>query len=111
MSVILPTGRPGVQVNLSDEADHRREIAQAVNRLNQGHMNVTLFVTLDPNVGQTVVVDSRISPQTGVVLQPTTANAAAALATTYAVCTAGSARISHANNTQTDRVFTAVMIG
>jgi hypothetical protein len=111
MSVKQPVARPAVLLNLPDSVDHRRQIAEAVNRLTQGHANVTLFVTLDPNVAQTVVTDSRISPQTGMVFQPTTANAAAAVATTYAVCTEGSATIFHASNAQIDRVFTIVMMG
>ncbi len=110
-AVTQPVGRPGVQLSLPDEKDHRRQIAQAVNRLNQGHMNCTLFVTLLANADSTQVVDSRISAQTCVVLSPQTAHAAAALASTYSTCTNGSLTLGHANNSQTDRTFTMGLIG
>ena len=111
MSVVQPPARPGVQVSSPNEADHRRQIAQGVNRLNQGQCNATLFVTLDPNVTSTEVVDARISGQTFAGLQPQTAHAAAALPTTYVVCTNGSAIINHGSAASTDRLFTMCLIG
>lgn len=111
MSVVQPVGRPAVQTDLTDDRLHRRVIAEAVNRIMQGHFNASLFVTLDPNVASTAVVDSRISLQTCAALMPQTAHAAAALATTFVVCTSGSLVINHANNAQTDRTFTMGLIG
>lgn len=115
MSTIQTTGRPAVQVSVGKsptaEADHRRQLAQAINRASQGHINATLFVTLDPDVTKTVVVDSRISKQTGVSFMPQTANAAAAKAVLYATCTNGTMTINHASNTETDRTFTVTLIG
>lgn len=111
MSVILPPGRPAIQTGMSNEMIHRRLIAEATNRILQGHINATLTLTLDPNVGQTAVVDSRISPQTCASLSPATANAATALGTTFIVCGTGSLVVSHANNAQTDRVFLLSLIG
>ena len=113
MSVVQPPGRPGVQVSSPSEnaAIHLRQVSEAVNRLNQGKMNATLYVTLDPGATNTPVVDARISKQTCVHLQPQTPNAAAALGTTYVLCTNGSATIYHANTTQTDRTFTASLVG
>ena len=77
----------------------------------RGHINATLFVTLDPNANSTPVVDSRISVQTCVSLHPQTANAAAALATTWIVCTSGSATIYHAAVSTTDRTYTMGIVG
>lgn len=111
MSVVQPPGHPAVQLSFPNEKDHRRQIAQGVNRVLQGTMNCTLFVTLDPNASSTTVTDSRISPQKALIFHPQTADAAAALATTYAVCGSGSAVIYHANNSQTDRLFTLGLIG
>lgn len=111
MSVVRTIGRPGVQISLSNEADHRRQLALAVNRINQGHINSTLLVTLDPNVATTEVVDTRISVQTCVTMHPTTANAAAAIPTTYIVCSNGTMTFNHVNNAQTDRTFTVGMVG
>jgi hypothetical protein len=109
VSVVQPPGRPHVQETYSNEKDHRRQLAQGVNRALQGHINATLFVTLDPNMGSTTVIDARISPQTHAGLQPQTADAAAA--STYIKCTNGSLTIFHANNGQTDRTFTLSLIG
>jgi hypothetical protein len=111
MSTVQPAGRPGVPTTSSDQVIHRRLIAEGVNRLNQGHMNASLYVTLDPGETETVVVDSRISRQTALIFHPQTADAAAALGTTYAVCTNGSATIYHTSNAQTDRKFTLGLIG
>lgn len=111
MTFILPPGRPAVPTSSTNETIHRRLIAEGVNRANQGHVNATIFVTLDPGLTETMVTDSRISIQTSALLQPTTANAAAALATTWIVCTNGSLTISHVNNTQTDRSYNLGIVG
>lgn len=111
MSLSLPAGRPAVQLSNPDAADHRRQIAQAVNRINQGHFNCTLFVTLVANAATTTVTDSRISAQTCASFQPQTAHAAAEVPTLYAVCGQGSMTINHSNNSQTDRNFTVGIIG
>jgi hypothetical protein len=47
-----------------------------------------------------------------ILLSPTTANAAAALATTYvSAVTQGSFTLTHANNAQTDKTFGYVALG
>lgn len=111
MSVKQPPGRPGVQLAYANEKDHRRQLAEGVNRANQGHINCTLYVTLDPNADSTPVVDARISLQTHAGLQPQTAHAAAALASTYVVCSNGSLTVFHTNNAETDRTYTMVLVG
>jgi hypothetical protein len=113
MSVVQPVARPAVQLSSSNEADHRRQIAQGVNRMSQGQINCTLFVTLNPGASSTPVVDSRISLQTAVLLMPQTAAAATELASgnLSIVCTSGSAAIIHTNSTKTDRTFTAALLG
>ena len=65
-------------------------------------------VTLAANAATTTLTDDRISYDSPILLQPTTSNAAAALATTYISETGrknGSATITHANNAQTDKTF------
>ena len=111
MTTSQTVGHPGVQVSFPNEKDHRRQIAQLANRLNQGQMNCTLIVTLDPDVTQTTVTDSRISSQTCVIFSPQTADAAAAIPTTSAVCTNGALVISHASSAETDRTFNLGLIG
>lgn len=111
MSVIQPPGRPGVEPDLADGHRHRKEIARTLNRMNKGQISSTLFVTLDPGVATTVVIDARLSAQTCVSLQPQTSNAAAAIGTTWMVVTDGTMTIHHANNAQIDRTFTAGFVG
>lgn len=111
MSIVQTVGRPSIPLDVPDERLHRRAIAEGVNRVLKGHLNSTLLVTLDPNVATTDVIDARISIQTCASLMPQTAHAAAALATTYIVCTSGSLTIHHANNAQTDRTFTMSLVG
>jgi len=95
-----------VQEELPDDRQHRREIARTVNTLLRGQDNSSMQVTLVAGATQTVVTDARISLQTCVTLMPTTANAAAAIPTTYVVCEKGKATIYHDNDTTTDRIFT-----
>jgi hypothetical protein len=119
MSIVQPPGRPGVQLSYGapgdgvKSAEHRRQLAEAINRINRGQFNCSLFVTLAPSATSTQVVDSRISPQTCASFMPQTAHAAAEIGagTLYATCTSGSMTITHANNTQTDRLFTMALVG
>lgn len=119
MSVVQPPSRPNVQLSngapadLVKAAEHRRQLAEGVNRVNQGHLNACLFVTLSANEPTTTVVDSRISKQTCASFMPQTADAAAEIAggAMYVACTNGLLTISHANNAKADRTFTMSMIG
>lgn len=113
MSTVQPPGRPSVQLDSPDETQHRQQMARAINRINSGHLNCTLYVTLEPGAAQTTVTDSRISQQTAFIFHPTTPDAAADAAggKLYAVCTNGSATIHHAVSAQTDRTFTLGMVG
>lgn len=86
----------------------------AINSILQGRQNVGATVTLTANSGTTTVTDPRISYNSRLVLIPVTANAAAALGTTYQLNTGrvnGSRVITHDNNSQTDRTFDLVIIG
>ncbi len=89
-----------------------REVATAINRLIDGHLNSTGSVTLTANAATTTLSDTNVGVNSLILLMPTTANAAAALATTY-FNTPGkqSVVINHANNAQTDRTFSYLVIG
>ena len=78
-----------------------------------GKINSTGTVTLTASVATTTVTDFRIGADTVVLLSPTTANAAAALGTTYhSSTTAGTSFVlTHANNAQTDRDFRYTLLG
>lgn len=84
-----------------------REVSQAIKDLTEGRSNANGTVTLTAGTTTTTVTKSTINANAGVFLSPKTANAAAALATTYVNVAAagGSFVITHANNAQTDRTF------
>lgn len=91
-------------MNLPNEREIRRLILQALGER-------TTTVTLGTSTTSTTLTDARIRYDSPILLQPTTANAAAALDTTYVSETGrvnGSALITHASTTLADctyRVF------
>lgn len=102
-------GVPGYQ---PDETQHRRNIAQWCQWVNQGHLSNTGTVTLTANAATTTVTDSRVSLNSVPVLQAATANAASAVAATYiSTVTNGSFTITHANNATADRTFKYALLG
>lgn len=89
-------------------------LGRALNRLIGGEISVVGEVTLTASVATTDVKDQRAGEAKAITLHPTTANAAAALATTYidpAEIGVGTFKIRHANNAQTDRTFRYVILG
>ena len=68
-------------------------------------------VTLTVSAATTVVQNGKVNPKSVVVLSPGTANAAAAVATTYITCGTGTFTITHANNATTGRTFGYVIHG
>jgi hypothetical protein len=95
--------RPEVQANQKFEDIRTRTI---LNETRRGKTNNGGEVTLTANAATTTLSDPLITKNTGIFLQPTTTNAAGALATTYFDApTPGSIVIRHANNAQADRTF------
>lgn len=97
----------GVNVPTVDEKDEKRQNV-AIRQLAWGRSNATSTVTLRANQATTTVTAEYCTADSIVVLTPQTANAAAALATTYVLAanvTRGQFIISHANNAQTDKTF------
>lgn len=93
-----------------------RRIARVTNSLLQGKTNNTGSVTLTANAGSTVVTlaSGRLGIDTVILMQPTTANAAGAIATTYESArdvSAGTFTLTHTNTASTDRVFKFVLVG
>jgi hypothetical protein len=86
--------------------------AVAIQSLFNGRTNAAGIVTLTPGATSTVVPAPNCSAQCGIWLFQKTANAAAALATTY-ISAVGKQQftISHANNAQADRTFFWVALG
>lgn len=92
-----------------------RQAVEAINQLAEGRSNATGAVTLTANVTSTTYVSDTINENGQVFLFPKTANAAAALATTYAsisrIAGVNTVTITHANTASTDRTFAIVVLG
>lgn len=102
MSVLLPS---------TSEKDLAK-YALSLQQLAAGRSNATGTVTLTANVTSTVVSATNCAPGSAVFLFPKTANAAAALSTTY-ISSVGKQTftITHASAASVDRTFFYVCIG
>ena len=99
-------------IDWHNEAEHRRKLAEAANLALQGKSLNVSSVTLRVSQTTTVVIDERIGTESCLPLMPTTANAAAAIPTTYwSVRGKGTGTLTHASNTQADRTFVYAVIG
>ncbi len=97
---------------LSPQGDDPRRVAAIVNLAMRGKINAVTDLKLTANASETELADDRIGADSVILLMPITANAAAALSTTYvAARSRGSATVSHVSNTQTDRSYAVVIIG
>lgn len=97
-----------------DPKVHLWNLTDAINLIQEGRSNAVGEVTLTAGAASTTVSDNNFESAMVVLLQPKTANAAAALSTTYiadADKTKGSFIITHANNAQADRTFGYVRLG
>ena len=106
--------RPGVEPYNADHDQWLRRIASVVNGLLQGKSLNVGTVTLTDNAGTTTLTDARIGANTFIGFMPTTANASAEIGagTLYVSARAdGSATLTHANNSQTDRSFVYLIVG
>lgn len=90
-----------------------RQVHQAIKELIEGRSNAVGTVTLTANATTTTVAAPTVNRNAIVLLSPTTANAAAAIATTYVTVSAsgGAFTLTHANNAQTNRTFGYLVIG
>jgi len=97
-----------------EEEQHRRRLAEFADRANAGKINVVTQITLAAGVTVTTITDPRIGFFSCIDLTPETANAAAAIPTTFiprATFAKGSAVINHANAATLDRSFTVKIFG
>lgn len=89
-----------------------RQLAGVVGGLLLGKLNCTGTVTLTANQTSTSVNDPRAGGQSCILLMPTTANAAAALATTFVSARAKrNFVLSHASVASIDRSFVYAILG
>lgn len=107
------TGRPRVPEYVPSADDHRRLIARSLNEAIAGRLDCVVDVTLTASAASTVVTDARVNRWTVALAMPRTANAAAEIGAggMYFTPAAGTLTITHANNAQTDRVFSIALIG
>lgn len=97
---------------LPEAGTNIRDTVVAINQLMRGRSNAVSQVTLAAGVTTTIVTGDNFNADAEVFLFPRTANAAAALATTYgSVTVAGTVTITHANAGTTDRTFALLVIG
>ena len=81
-------------------------------QLAQGRSNAVGVCTLRASQTTTTVTAQNCGADSKVFLSPTTANAAAALATTYvSLVSTGSFVLTHASNVQADKTFGFVCLG
>lgn len=85
--------------------------ALAINELTQGRSNAHGTFTITASTTTTVVTNANCAAASHVGITATTANAAAALATTHITAANGSFTVTHANNAQVDRTFTYAIQG
>lgn len=89
-----------------DTAKHVQQTALAAGALLDGRSNATGTVTLAVSPAtSTTLTDSRITPSSVLKLMPTTATAAAELATLYVACAVGSATVNHSASAAADRTY------
>lgn len=104
-----------IQNNLGFNLAGWQRMVDAVIQLVNGRHNAASAenpVTLTAAATTTVVTHPNMGLQSTVLLSPRTANAAAALATTYVSAKArGSFTLTHANNAQIDRTFDYTVTG
>lgn len=107
----------GVPTDLkADIPEWCRRLARVTNSLLQGKSNNVGILTLTANAGSTVLTlaKGRLGVDTVIHLQPKTANAAAAITTTYESSRdvgAGEVTFAHTNNAQHDKTFWFTLIG
>lgn len=96
---------------LPEEKDIRR-IVQSARELVEGRHNAFGSLTLTANAALTVVSHPNCGLDSVVLLSPRSANAAAAIPTTWvSAVDRGSFTLSHANNAQVDRTFDYTVTG
>jgi len=89
-----------------------RRLADAINAALQGRIESRGSVTLTAGATTTTVDHPLAHAESVILLMPTTANAAAALANVYVSARASRTfTLTHANNAQVDRTFEFMVLG
>jgi hypothetical protein len=116
----FPLAKPGsfrkqesaAPMTVSTNETDLTKINRAIQQLEQGRLNVAGVCSLAAGASATTVKAPNCGAASQVFLTAKTANAAAALATTYVSAVAnGSFTLAHASNAQTDRTFGFACLG
>lgn len=100
----------GIGLDLNEK--NHQVVNTAIQQLQQGRSNALVEATLTAGTTTTTVTAPNCGTGSAVLLSPTTANAASALATTYvSTISNGSFVLTHANNAQVDRTFRVATLG
>lgn len=111
-----PSSYPAVEVRIPKGKaaawEWVRRIASSVDGLMLGRSNNVISVTLEASATTTVVSDTRFTPDTVLLLEPVTANAAAvAIQGIWQAAGAGTITLTHVSDANTDLDFRAVYVG
>ena len=99
-------------MSISTNETDQGKINRAIQQIEQGRLNGSGLCTLAAGATTTTVKAANCGAGSRVQLTAMSANAAAALTTTYISAVAnGSFTITHANNAQTDRTFGFACLG
>ena len=94
--------------------DYLRRVTEVANGARDGKLNCVGDITLTPDSATTTLTDPLIGPYSSIAFMPTTANAGTAYGDGNFYVSAlakGSATITHANNSNSDKTFTYIVIG
>tara|TARA_R100000789_G_scaffold48393_1_gene48896 strand:+ start:485 stop:811 length:327 start_codon:yes stop_codon:yes gene_type:complete len=92
--------------------EHRRQIALVVNNSLDGKLNSTGTITLTASSATTALSDRRLGKTSVISFMPTTSNASAGMTSLYVSSQdKQTATLTHANNAQTDRTYSYIIIG
>jgi hypothetical protein len=119
-----PTGSslqpPGSIQTWTGLQNYLRLVYEAIRRLHDGKIGSTGSVTLTANTTTTTLTDAKVGGDSVITFMPTTANAALEFSGMISLDTAamyvsaraqGSATLTHADSTTTDRTFKYVILG
>lgn len=104
----------GVPRDGADERIHRRQLADAINRILGGKLNAVAEITLSVSSSTTTFIDQRLTVESWLGFDPMTASAAAELGTLHArAADRNNAQwiLTHTNSGQTDRIFKVLIVG
>lgn len=106
------TGFPIAPVDHFDEREHRRLLAEVINRVMAGKINARGEFTLRSSQATTTLSDQRIGAESHFSLMATTANAAAEMNTIYVSSRdQGVAVFTHINDADADKTFSYAVLG